>query len=321
MEALTALVAAAAIFFFLAYLVRARALTPSEARLRYLTPLREQGDPRHREAGVLRRSSSSIPFLRRLLDTNGYTERWSRDLDRAGLRLRPGEYFFLRLLMATCVMILFAVLGQSPLPIIIGVAAAAVVFMLPSYWIRFRIQRRIAAINSQLVETITLVANGLRAGFAFAQSLEVTAQRVGPPMSVEINRVLLDINLGSTLEEALLAMNERVDSDDVDMVVTAILIQRKSGGNLAEVLDAVTETMRDRERVTGEIKTLTSQQRLTAWILALWPVGLGLIFFAINPSMMQLMWTTTVGMFLLVIWFMLTALAAFTYSRILAIDI
>jgi tight adherence protein B len=116
-------------------------------------------------------------------------------------------------------------------------------------------------------------------------------------------------------------MNERIGSDDVDMLVTAILIQRSSGGNLAEILEAIGETIQDRERIYGEIKTLTSSQRLTGWILSLWPAALALMFFGIAPSVMSLLWTTSAGLVLLGIWATLNLLGIFSLQRILAIDI
>jgi tight adherence protein B len=161
----------------------------------------------------------------------------------------------------------------------------------------------------------------VRAGFAFAQSLDVAAKRMGPPISVELNRVLLDISMGGSTEDALSAMNERICSDDVDMVVTAILIQRSSGGNLAEILDVVAETMRDRERVQGEIKTLTASQQLTGWILSLWPAALALGFFAITPSTMSRLWTTDAGLVLLGMWLTLNTLGVVSLRRILDIDV
>jgi tight adherence protein B len=212
-------------------------------------------------------------------------------------------------------------IGRNALTFMIGAIAAVAAFMIPAVWLRVKVSRRIAKINAQLVETITLIANAQRAGFAFAQGVDVAAKRVGPPMSTELNRLLLDMNLGSSTETALMAMNERIGSDDVDMVITAILIQRQTGGNLAEVLENVTETMRDRERIAGEIKTLTASQRLTGWILSFWPLVLGLLFFAINPSMTSLLWTTGAGIVLLVIWAVLNTLGIFTIRRILNIDI
>jgi tight adherence protein B len=144
---------------------------------------------------------------------------------------------------------------------------------------------------------------------------------MGPPISVELSRMMLDMNMGASTEDALVAMNERIGSEDLDLVVTAILIQRQTGGNLTEVLDNVTEIMRDRERIQGEIKSKTASQRMSGLILSAWPAALGLLFFAINPSMMSLMWTTTPGVVLLVIWLTLNLLGFFTMRRVLAIDI
>ena len=321
MPALAAITAAASMFLLLAYAVRARAMRPSEARLRYLAPNAVRMERDSAGHAVLRRTSSSIPAVSRLLDASGHASRWAFDLDRAGLKLRPGEYFFMRMFLGLVVGIVVALIGRNSVAIVLALPAFGFGFMLPAFWLRWRVKKRLNAIEGQLVETIGLIANGLRAGFAFSQSVDVTAKRMGPPIGSEFNRLLLDINLGSTTEDALVALNERVGSDDLDMVVTAILIQRNTGGNLAEVLEIVTETMRDRERIQGEIKTLTSSQRLTGWILSLWPAALGGIFFLINPTMMSLLWTTGAGVILLILWFVLNALGVFTLQRILNIDV
>src|SRR5207302_1377754 len=205
--------------------------------------------------------------------------------------------------------------------LLVGLVAGLMLYQVPALWVGFRTKRRIEKINAQLVETITLISGALRSGFAFSQGVDVAAKRIGPPMSVELNRMLLDVNLGASMEAALTSLNERIGSDDVDVVVTAILIQRNTGGNLAEVLDSVTETMRDRERIQGEIKTLTSQQRLTGWVLSLWPMGLFLLFFLVNHTRMALMWQTPLGVVLLVIFVILNLLGFFTIQRILDIDI
>jgi tight adherence protein B len=199
------------------------------------------------------------------------------------------------------------------------VGAAA--FMLPAFWVKMRIGKRVSGIEKQLVEALTLISNAQRSGFAFAQGVDLAAKRVGPPISIELNRMLLDINLGASTEDALVAMNERIDSEDLDLVVTAILIHRQTGGNLAEILDNVTETMRDRERIKGEIKTLTSSQRLSGWILSLWPGVLALLFALIAPKMMSLLVTTTPGLVMLGIWGVLNLLGFISIRRILDIDI
>ena len=175
----------------------------------------------------------------------------------------------MRLLFGAVGVVIIAAWGRNIIALLVGLVAGLMLYQVPALWVGFRTKRRIEKINAQLVETITLIAGALRSGFAFSQGVDVAAKRIGAPMSVELNRMLLDVNLGASMEAALTSLNERIGSDDVDVVITAILIQRNTGGNLAEVLDSVTETMRDRERIQGEIKTLTSQQRLTGWVLSL----------------------------------------------------
>ncbi len=322
MPALVALSATACLFLFLVYLVRARALRSPELRIQRLSPSRDVAVAAGADgASFLKRNSSSIPALSRWLNTRGYAERWAFELERADLSLRPGEYFMVRVLLAVTGGVIVALIGRNSVATFVALLVAAIFYMLPAQWLKLRTQRRLRKINAQLVETITLITNGVRAGFAFGQSVDVAAKRIGPPISVELNRMLLDINLGGSTEEALSALNERIGSDDVDMLVTAILIQRSSGGNLAEILESIGETIQDRERIHGEIKTLTSSQRLTGWILSLWPTALALGFYAIAPSVMSLLWTTGAGRVLMGIWITLNVLGIFSIRRILDIDV
>ncbi len=319
MEYVAAILTAASLFMFLLYAIRGRALRPSEVRLRYLAPREERR--RETTTGLLRRAPAATPMLGRLLDRNGLAERWTAELERADLTMRPSEYLLMRLLLAAVGALLIAALGRNIVAVVIALVVGAMLYKLPALWVSYRVKRRLAKLDAQLVETITLIAGALRSGFAFAQGVDVAAKRVGPPMSVELNRLLLDISLGASTESALAKMNERIGSEDMDIVVTAIMIQRNTGGNLAEVLDSVTETMRDRERLHGEIKTLTSQQRLTGWILSVWPILLGAFFFLINPSAMSLMFTTALGVVMLITFAVLNVLGFFTIQRILDIDI
>ena len=320
MELLTAIIAGASMFCLLAYAVRAYALKPQEARLKALAPAHGVAVETSGEGvSLLRRDSSAV--VSRMLSTSAYASRWQFQLDRAGLSLRPSEYFLLRLVLGAFTVIIITMIGRNAIAFFVALPVAFAAYMMPAIWVNMRTQRRIRKIEGQLVETIMLIANALRAGFAFAQGVDVAAKRAGPPISGELNRMLLDINLGMSTEQALTSMNDRIGSEDLDMVVTAILIQRNSGGNLAEVLESVAETMRDRERIRGEIKTLTSSQRLTAWILSSWPICIALLFFAINPGIMSLMWTTGAGIVLLFIWAFLNLMGVIVLQKILAIDI
>jgi tight adherence protein B len=321
MELVAALVAGCSVLLLMVYAVRARALRPSEARLRRLVPVTAGADVQTQQGALLRRGASSIPVVERIMEARGWSARWGFDLERAGLRMRAGEFLLMRAALAVIALALFVVIGRSPLALLLGAVAAVILWIVPGMWLSIRIKRRISAIDKQLVEAITLISGALRAGFGFAQGIDVAMERLGPPISIEFGRMLLDVNLGASTEDALRALNDRLGSEDVDMVVTAILIQRNSGGNLAEVLDAVTETMRDRERLRGEINTLTAHQRLTGWILSLYPLALAGVFFVINSKMTSLLWTTLPGAVLLAIWLVLNVTGIFLMSRILHIDI
>ncbi len=320
MEALAALVAGGAVFLFLAYMLRTRALRPAESRLRVLSAQRDVAVDVSSQGAALLRRTSNAP-ISRLLSASDYAQRWQFELDRADLKLRPSEYFLMRMAFALATVAIVSLAGRTGVAFIISIPLAGIVYMMPAYWLRFRIQRRTGAINKQLEETIRMITQSLRAGFAFSQGIDVAAKQIGQPMSAELGRLLLDINLGKTTEEALQGLNERIGSDDVDMLVTAILIQRSSGGNLAEVLENVGETIRERERITGEIKTMTSQQRLSGWVLSLWPLGLGLAFAAFQPGIMKLFFTMPLGNVLLAVWFGLWVIGVVVIRKILDIEI
>jgi len=321
MPELAGLLFGGAVFLFLAYMVRARALRPVESRLRVLSPRVSVSVSTSADGATLLRRDPRSTLIGKLVNTSTYAQRWQFELERADLKLRPSEYFLVRVAIAAVTVIIVTLIGRNGPAFLVSLPLAAITYMMPAYWVRFRTMRRIAEIDKQLPETVTLIANGLRAGFAFGQSLDTAAKRIGPPMSVELGRVLLDVNLGMSTEDALRAMNERIGSDDVDMLVTAILVQRNSGGNLAEVLENVAHTIRDRERIRGEIRTLTASQRFTGWVLTLWPLALALIFVAMVPDIMSLMWTTEAGRVMMGIWFALNVLGAFSLRRILDIDI
>ena len=140
-----------------------------------------------------------------------------------------------------------------------------------------------------------MLASSLRSGFAFQQGVELAAQQLGPPLGAELTLMLNDSNMGATMEEALLQMGERVGSTDFDMMITAVLVQRGTGGNLSEILERAAETLRERERVRGDLQTLTASQRLTGLILSIYPMAIGLLLLLIMPSLWGVMFSETIG--------------------------
>jgi tight adherence protein B len=295
--------AGAAVFVLLALLSGATAFalpliaaTGADRRVRALTNGGAIATPNERSQPARRRAASSIPALERWLTGSLWAESTAQQLQRAGLQLRVGEYLLARLLLAC---LAFAapmfLLGVQPAPFIVGLAAACAGLLLPPVFVRSLYRRRVAQIEKQLGEFLPSLASSLRSGFALQHGIEAAAHQLGPPLSGELVAFLNDVRLGATVENALLEMSRRLGSTDLDMVVTAMLVQRTTGGSLAEVLEQAAETLRDRERIRGDVQTFTAQQRLTGLILSIYPLAIGLLLFAIMPATWSKMFTEPVG--------------------------
>jgi tight adherence protein B len=154
---------------------------------------------------------------------------------------------------------------------------------------------RLKKINEQLLEALTMLSSSLRAGFGLMQGMDILSRELPHPMSTEMRRFIQDINVGSSTEEALQNLSKRCGSPDVDIVITAMIIQQQTGGNLAEILDNVNETMRERVRIRGEIKTLTTQQAMSGWVIGLLPPVVALFIFMINPVYMEPLYKEAIG--------------------------
>jgi tight adherence protein B len=175
---------------------------------------------------------------------------------------------------------------RNPLFLLLG---ALLGFFLPRLWLGRRKSGRLNAFNKQLPDTITLLANALRAGSSFLQAIELVVRESRPPISTEFSRVIREVNLGLPFEQALENMVRRVRSDDLELMATAISIQHTVGGNLAEILDSIAYTIRERIRIKGEIKTLTAQQRLSGYVVGFLPIGLAGFLFVAAPNFMNAM--------------------------------
>ncbi|MHB8631505.1 MAG: type II secretion system F family protein [Candidatus Limnocylindria bacterium] len=218
-----------------------------------------------------------------------------RDLARANLKLRVAEYYYIRIGASLALGVLLFVF-RDPISGVIGFILG---YFLPRFWVGRRIGRRLGSFNKQLPDTIVLLSNSLRAGSSFLQSIELVSREGSPPMSEEMGRVVREVNLGLGMEEALHNLVRRIKSDDLDLMVTAIGIQQQVGGNLAEILDTIAFTIRERVRIKGEISTLTAQGRVSGYLVAFLPIGLGAALNAINPAFMQPLFTQTIGRILI----------------------
>ncbi|TAM59798.1 MAG: secretion system protein F [Chloroflexota bacterium] len=235
-------------------------------------------------------NSVALANLNKVVEQRDFGANLSRDLARADLRLKTSE--FLGVWAAAVVGLPVLCLLLSPFVTSLGnpivlLVAAIVGFVLPRFWLNRRKSGRLKAFNSRLADTITLIANALRAGSSFLQAVEMVVRETEPPVSTEFGRVIREVNLGLPFEDALNNMVRRVRSDDLELMATAINIQHQVGGNLAEILDSIAYTIRERVRIQGEIRTLTAQQRLSGYVVGFLPIGLVGILFLIAPHFMD----------------------------------
>ena len=235
-------------------------------------------------------SSQALLQLNRVVEQRDFGANLAREIARADLRLKVSEY--LMIWAGSTIGIPFAMIVlspvvqafQSPLLWVIG---ALIGFMLPRFWLGRRKSSRLGAFNKQLPDTITLIANALRAGSSFLQAIEMVVREARPPVSTEFARVIREVNLGLPFEQALENMVRRVRSDDLELMATAISIQHTVGGNLAEILDSIAFTIRERVRIKGEIRTLTAQQRLSGYVVGFLPIGLAGFLFVAAPEFLK----------------------------------
>jgi tight adherence protein B len=169
-------------------------------------------------------------------------------------------------------------------------------FFLPRFYVKYRQAKRLRDFNSQLGDAINLLANGLRSGYSFLQAMDAVAGEMPPPISEEFQRVVREIGLGLSNERAMNNMLRRIPSDDLDLMITAVNVQHEVGGNLAEILETISHTIRERIRIKGEIRVLTSQQMISGYVVSFLPIGLGLILYAMNPEYMGAMFQEPCGL-------------------------
>ncbi|MEA2629211.1 MAG: tight adherence protein [Chloroflexota bacterium] len=233
---------------------------------------------------------------RRRLKHTGLT--LAEHLARADLKLRSSEFVLIQL---GC-LVAFALVGLirfgfGPQFVVSAVGG----YLIPMRVVKFRQAKRLKKFNSQLPETLGLLSNGLKAGYSLPQALDSVARNTTAPISEELGRVTREMSVGASLDQSLLNMVKRVASDDLDLIVTAVLIHRSVGGNLAQVLDNISHTVRQRVMVKGQIAALTAQARASGWIITLLPVAVAALLYVIAPTYFRSLTTDRLGIAMLVL--------------------
>jgi tight adherence protein B len=236
-------------------------------------------------------------FGQRFASASGFGEAVDMRLEAAGLAVRSGEF----VVASAGAAFLGAVLGyailQNP---VLALVVAAVCGGGPWIALQFALKRRSEKLREQLPEVLTIMASSLRAGHSFLQAIDTVSKEIQEPAAAEFVRVVAEIRLGRPVEEALEAMADRVGSDDFRWAVLAVNIQREVGGNLAEILDNVADTLRERAQMRRQVLVLTAEGRLSAYVLVALPFGIGLYMTAVNPEYIGLLVTTTLGLVMLI---------------------
>ncbi len=201
---------------------------------------------------------------------------------RADLKFKPGEYIASYVIAVLgCALIAFLLGGRVAFSALIG---AVIGGFLPRYYVKRQQSKRLVHFNDQLPDMLNLMVNGLRAGYSTLQAMEAVSKELPPPICDEFRRVVQEMQLGIPMERALENLLRRIPSGDLDFLVTAINVQREVGGNLAEIMDVISYTIRERIRIKGEIRVMTSQAMYSGRILALMPIALMLVLWFLNRS-------------------------------------
>jgi tight adherence protein B len=228
-------------------------------------------------------------WVNKQVEKSSLGDRIARDLARADLKLKVAEYFalyFITIFLGA--LILGFIGGRHPVSFLIGAVVGA---FAPRFYVKRQQRQRLTRFNDQLSDMLNLMVNGLRAGYSTMQAMEAVSRELPSPISDEFRRVVQEMQLGVPMETALDNLLRRIPSDDLDFVITAINVQREVGGNLSEILDSISFTIRERVRIKGEIRVMTAQVRASGSLLSFVPIVLALILWFLNRDYLMSFFT------------------------------
>ena len=262
--------------------------------------------------GLLARSIEKTGFFTK------YKNRIKMKLTNANILMKPEEFLSICLILFVISGLIGALLFKNFLAII---AIAVLGWFIPLFILNRNISKRLRKINNQLGDTLTVLSNSLKAGHSFFQAVDSVSRELTGPMADEFAKLQKEISLGVNIEMALENMVKRVGSDDLELMVTAVLIQRQIGGNLAEILDNISETIRQRIQAKGEIKTLTAQGRMSGWIIALLPFFLAVAISMISPEHTKTLITDPLGIIMIIIALVMEFMGILLVRKIINIEV
>jgi tight adherence protein B len=277
------------------------------------------------EAQAIKKGERASPvgdWLNVRLERSSWGGGIARDLARADLKLKPGEYLAAMVISGMGVGVIAWYIGGRS--IIFGLLGVLFGTLIPRVYVKRQQDLRLRRFNDQLADMLNLMVNGLRAGYSTMQAMEAVSRELPPPISDEFRRVVQEMQLGLPMEKALDNVLRRIPSDDLDLVVAAVNVQREVGGNLAEILDTISYTIRERVRIKGEIRVLTSQVIYSGRFLAMIPVLLSLALWVLNrPYMMEFFNPATriIGIPMLIVGVVMVLTGYYVMTRLANIEV
>jgi tight adherence protein B len=241
----------------------------------------------------------------------------AEQLMRADLKLRTSEFFMIQIGSAVLVGLIVFLRFHS----LLGWLAAFLGYLIPGFYVRYRINKRLRAFNNQLGDTLTLLSNAIKAGYSFAQAIDTVAKNAVAPIADEFGRAVREMNLGGSPDEALSNITKRIASADFDLVATAYAIHRTVGGNLAEILDNIAYTIRERVRIKGEIATLTAQARASGTLITFLPLVLATFMFFVTPTYFRPMFDSIIGWAMMGLGLFMIFIGNLIIRRVVAIEV
>lgn len=264
-------------------------------------------------------------ILKRAVDSNGKQSVQRKklmntifnELILADIMMKPEEFCIIWIVLTFVPAGLAALFQLGLMP---SATLAVIGAFLPVVFIKVKKDKRKKAFEAQLGDTLIMMCNGLRSGFSFNQVMENVANDMPPPIGIEFGRVCNEIRYGATMEEALNSMCDRVKSADLLLVVSAVLIQRTTGGNLSEILSTISNTIRERIKIKGEINSITAQGRMSGLIIGALPIGIAAILMVVNPEYMSTFFTTTAGNIMLIVSVVMEVLGFFAIRKVVTVE-
>ena len=247
----------------------------------------------------------------------GFAQNLSTQLARANLKWTVGEFIVMTILVSAGAGLLFFALNRIVM-VPVGIIGG---FFLPRIYLSMRKNKRLKAFNDQLGDALNLMVNSLRAGYSTMQAMEVISNEMPAPISEEFGRVVLELQLGVPFDTAMANLMRRMPSADMDLVITAMSVQREVGGNLAEVLDAISFTIRERVRIKGEIQAMTAQGRITGYVITALPFALAGLIYMMTPDFLGTLFTEPCGWVMIGISLVMIVIGYVVINKIVSIEV